>query len=113
LFGSTGKRELIKSLREADQFVNVGTVDELDALLARTSNVDNVIEDLTAKTNAQSELDEIAKIEIFKKIQNGTIDSENIVNTLFKSGNSEDIAAVKQLLGPDSPEFKEFQILPR
>jgi len=110
LFGSTGKRELIKSLREADQFVNVGTVDELDALLARTSNVDNVIEDLTAKTNAQSELDEIAKIEIFKKIQNGTIDSENIVNTLFKSGNSEDIAAVKQLLGPDSPEFKEFQI---
>lgn len=110
LFGSTGKKELIKSLREADQFVNVGTVDELDALLARTSNVDNVIEDLTAKTNAQSELDEIAKIEIFKKIQNGTIDSENIVNTLFKSGNSEDIAAVKQLLGPDSPEFKQFQI---
>jgi hypothetical protein len=110
LFGSTGKRELIKSLREADQFVNVGTVDELDALLARTSNVDNVIEDLTAKTNAQSELDEIAKIEIFKKIQNGTIDSENIVNTLFKSGNSEDIAAVKQLLGPESVEFKEFQI---
>ena len=110
LFGSTGKRELIKSLREADQFVNVGTVDDLDALLAKTSNVDNVIEDLTAKTNAQSELDEIAKIEIFKKIQNGTIDSENIVNTLFKSGNSEDIAAVKQLLGPDSPEFKEFQI---
>jgi hypothetical protein len=109
LFGSTGKRELIKSLREADQFVNVGTVDELDALLARTSNVDNVIEDLTAKTNAQSELDEIAKIEIFKKIQNGTIDSENIVNTLFKSGNSEDIAAVKQLLGPESAEFKEFQ----
>ena len=109
LFGSTGKRELIKSLREADQFVNVGTVDELDALLARTSNVDNVIEDLTAKTNAQSELDEIAKIEIFKKIQNGTIDSENIVNTLFKSGNSEDIAAVKQLLGPESVEFKEFQ----
>ena len=109
LFGSTGKKELIKSLREADQFVNVGTVDELDALLARTSNVDNVIEDLTAKTNAQSELDEIAKIEIFKKIQNGTIDSENIVNTLFKSGNSEDIAAVKQLLGPESVEFKEFQ----
>jgi hypothetical protein len=109
LFGSTGKRELIKSLREADQFVNVGTVDELDALLARTSNVDNVIEDLTAKTNAQSELDEIAKLNIFKKIQNGTIDSENIVNTLFKSGNSEEIAAVKQLLGPESAEFKEFQ----
>ena len=109
LFGSTGKRELIKSLREADQFVNVGTVDELDALLARTSNVDNVIEDLTAKTNAQSELDEIAKLNIFKKIQNGTIDSENIVNTLFKSGNSEEIAAVKQLLGPESVEFKEFQ----
>ena len=110
MFGSTGKRELIKSLREADQFVNVGTVDELDALLARTSNVDNVIEDLTAKTSAQSELDEIAKLNIFNKIQNGTIDSENIVNTLFKSGNSEEIAAVKQLLGPDSPEFKEFQI---
>ena len=44
-----------------------------------------------------------------KRIQNGTIDSENIVNTLFKSGNSEEIAAVKQLLGPESVEFKEFQ----
>lgn len=109
LFGSTGKKELIKSLREADQFVNVGTVDELDALLARTSNVDNVIEDLTAKVTAQSELDEIAKINIFNKIQNGTIDSENIVKTLFKSGNSEEIATVKQLLGPESAEFKEFQ----
>ena len=109
LFGPTGKRELVKSLREADQFVNVGTVDELDDLLARTSNVDNVIEDLTAKVTAQAELDEIAKIDVFSRIQNGTIDSENIVNTLFKSGNSEDIAAVKQLLGPESVEFKEFQ----
>ena len=109
LFGPTGKRELVKSLREADQFVNVGTVDELDDLLSRTSNVDNVIEDLTAKVTAQAELDEIAKIDVFSRIQNGTIDSENIVNTLFKSGNSEDIAAVKQLLGPESVEFKEFQ----
>jgi hypothetical protein len=109
LFGPTGKKELLKSLREADQFVNVGTVDELDDLLARTANVDNVIEDLTAKVAAQSELDEIAKLDVFKRIQNGTIDSENIVNTLFKSGNSEEIATVKQLLGPESVEFKEFQ----
>ena len=109
LFGPTGKRELVKSLREADQFVNVGTVDELDDLLSRTSNVDNVIEDLTAKVTAQADLDEIAKLDVFKRIQNGTIDSENIVNTLFKSGNSEEIAAVKQLLGPESVEFKEFQ----
>jgi hypothetical protein len=109
LFGPTGKRELVKSLREADQFVNVGTVDELDDLLSRTANVDNVIEDLTAKVAAQSELDEIAKLDVFKRIQNGTIDSENIVNTLFKSGNSEEIATVKQLLGPESVEFKEFQ----
>jgi len=72
-------------------------------------NVDNVIEDLTAKVTAQAELDEIAKLDVFKRIQNGTIDSENIVNTLFKSGNSEEIAAVKQLLGPESVEFKEFQ----
>jgi hypothetical protein len=109
LFGPTGKRELVKSLREADQIVNVGTVDELDDLLARTANVDNVIEDLTAKVAAQSELDEIAKLDVFNRIKNGTIDSENIVNTLFKSGNSEEIAAVKQLLGPESVEFKEFQ----
>lgn len=109
LFGPTGKKELLKSLREADQFVNVGTVDELDDLLAKTANVDNVIEDLTAKVAAQSELDEIAKLDVFKRIQNGTIDSENIVNTLFKSGNSEEIVTVKQLLGPESVEFKEFQ----
>ena len=109
LFGPTGKKELLKSLREADQFVNVGTVDELDDLLARTANVDNVIEDLTAKVAAQSELDEIAKLDVFNRIKNGTIDSENIVNTLFKSGNSEEIATVKQLLGPESVEFKEFQ----
>jgi hypothetical protein len=109
LFGASKKRELVKTLREADDFVNVGTADELEDLIVGSSNVDKVIDDLNIKIAAQSELDEIAKIDVFKKIQNGTIDSENIVKSLFKAGNSEEIATVKRLLGPDSVEFKEFQ----
>ena len=109
LFGSTKKNELIRALRQADDLVAVGNKVELERLLTGTKNVDNIIEDLQAKVNAGTELDELGKIEVFKKIQNGNIDSENIVNTLFKSGNSEDIVKVKQILGPDSVEFKQFQ----
>ena len=109
LFGSTKKNELIRALRQADDLVAVGNNLELERLLTGTKNVDNIIEDLQAKVNAGTELDELGKIEVFKKIQNGNIDSENIVNTLFKAGNSEDIVKVKQILGPDSVEFKQFQ----
>ena len=109
LFGSTKKNELIRALRQADDLVAVGNNLELERLLTGTKNVDNIIEDLQAKVNAGTELDELGKIEVFKKIQNGNIDSENIVNTLFKAGNSEDIVKVKQILGPDSTEFKQFQ----
>ena len=109
LFGSTKKNELIRALRQADDLVAVGNNIELERLLTGTKNVDNIIEDLQAKVNAGTELDELGKIEVFKKIQNGNIDSENIVNTLFKAGNSEDIVKVKQILGPDSVEFKQFQ----
>lgn len=109
LFGPTKNNELLKALRQADDLIDVGTSKELDELLTGTTNVDNVIEDLQTKISVNSQLDELGKIEVFKKIQSGNIDSENIVNTLFKAGNSEDIVRVRQLLGPDSVEFKEFQ----
>ena len=109
LFGPTKKNALIRSLREADDLLDVGNKTELERLITGTKNVDNIIEDLQAKVNAGTELDELGKIEVFKKIQNGNIDSENIVNTLFKAGNSEDIVKVKQILGSDSVEFKQFQ----
>lgn len=109
LFGSTQKNELLKSLREADNLINVTDRTELNNILRNGSNVDHVIEDLNAKILAQEELTDLGKIEAFRKIQSGNIDSENIVNTLFKPGNSEDIARVKQILGPESVEYKEFQ----
>jgi len=109
LFGSTKKSELIKSLREADNLINVQDASELRRILNNTSNVDHVIDDLNAKIAAQQELTDIGKLELFRKIQSGNIDSENIVNTLFKPGNSEDIVKVRELLGPESVEYKEFQ----
>ena len=110
LFGSTKKSELLKSLRQADDLVNTQDASELRRILNNTSNVDHVIDDLNAKIAAQDQLTEISKLEIYNKIKNGSIDSENIVNTLFKRGNSEDIVKIKELLGPESVEFKEFQV---
>jgi len=109
LFGSTKKSELIKSLREADNLINVQDASELRRILNNTSNVDHVIDDLNAKIAAQQEITDIGKLELFRKIQSGNIDSENIVNTLFKPGNSEDIVKIRELLGPESVEYKEFQ----
>ncbi len=109
LFGSTKKSELIKSLREADNLINVQDASELRRILNNTSNVDHVIDDLNAKIAAQQEFTDIGKLELFRKIQSGNIDSENIVSTLFKPGNSEDIVKVRELLGPESVEYKEFQ----
>ena len=109
LFGAGKKSELIKTLREADNIINIQDVTEVNRLLNGTSNVDHVIKDLSAKIAAQEQLTEIGKIEVFKKIQSGNIDSENIVNALFKPGNSEDIVKVRNLLGPESVEYKEFQ----
>ena len=109
LFGAGKKSELIKTLREADNIINIQDLTEVNRLLNGTSNVDHVIKDLSAKIAAQEQLTEIGKIEVFKKIQSGNIDSENIVNALFKPGNSEDIVKVRNLLGPESVEYKEFQ----
>ena len=110
LFGSTKKSELLKSLRQADDLVNTQDALEIRKILNNTSNVDHVIDDLNTKIAAQEQLTEIGKLEIYNKIKNGSIDSENIVNTLFKAGNSEDIIKIKELLGPESVEFKEFQV---
>jgi len=109
LLGSTQKNQLLKSLREADNLINVTDKTELNNILRNGSNVDHVIDDLNAKILAQEELTDLGKIEVFRKIQSGNIDSENIVNTLFKPGNSEDIARVREILGPESFEYKEFQ----
>ena len=110
LFGSTKKSQLLKSLRQADDLVNTQDASEIRKILNNTSNVDHVIDDLNTKIAAQEQLTEISKLEIYNKIKNGSIDSENIVNTLFKRGNSEDIVKIKELLGPESVEFKEFQV---
>jgi len=110
LFGSTKKSELLKSLRQADDLINIEDISEIKGILNNTSNVDHFIDDLNAKFTAQAKIAEISKLEIFNKIKNGSMDSENIVNAIFKAGNSEDIIKVKELLGPESIEFKEFQV---
>ena len=110
LFGSTKKSELLKSLRQADDLINIEDISEIKGILNNTSNVDHFIDDLNAKFTAQEQISEISKLEIFNKIRNGSMDSENIVNAIFKPGNSEDIVKIKEILGPESVEFKEFQV---
>jgi len=107
--GQTAKKEFVKTLKETDQLLNVGTRKELDDLITKTSSAKDLQDALISKITRQTEIDEIEKLDVFRRIQRETVDPEEIVTKVFKSANAEDIAKVKQLLGPESTEFKQFQ----
>ena len=107
--GQTAKKEFIKTLKETDQLLDVGTRKELDDLITKTSSAKDLQDALKSKITRQTEIGEIEKLEVFKRIQRETVDPEEIVTKVFKSANAEDIAKVKELLGPESVEFKQFQ----
>ena len=109
LFGSTQKNQLVKALRETDNLSKATSLEDFNRLLTESGNVDDVVANLQNKLRSQLEVEDFAKINIFKQIQNGSIDTENIVTSLFKRGNADEIIKVKELLGPESIEYKQFQ----
>ncbi len=80
LFGSTQKNQLVKALRETDNLSKATSLEDFNRLLTESGNVDDVVLNLQNKLRSQLEVDDFTKINIFKQIQNGTIDTENIVS---------------------------------
>jgi len=110
LFGGSGaKKDFLTTLRETDNLLNVGTLDEFEKIITEKNSAKGIADALKDKIIAQTNLQDIEKLEVFKRIQQGTVDPEEIVAKIFKPAGSEDIARVKQLLGPESVEFKQFQ----
>mgnify|MGYP003120615261 CR=1 FL=1 len=110
LFGGSGaKNNFLKTLKETDELLDVGTLDEFEKIITEKSSAKGIADALRDKISAQSNLQDIEKIEVFKRIQKGTIDPEEIVAKVFKPAGSQDIIKIKELLGPDSVEFKRFQ----
>ena len=110
LFGSSQRNELTRALREFDDLSKVTTIDDFNKIINTSDNVDDIILSIRNKVGSQLEIDDVNRIDVFKKIQNGTIDTENIVSSLFKKGNTDEIVKVKEMLGAESVEFKQFQI---
>ena len=110
LFGSSQRNELTRALREFDDLSKITTIDEFNKIINTSDNVDDIILSIRNKVLSQLQIEDVNKIDVFKKIQNGTIDTEGIVSSLFKKGNTDEIIKVKEMLGPESVEFKQFQV---
>jgi hypothetical protein len=108
--GSTNKKALIQTLKDADMLVNTGTVQEFDNLVTQSVDAEGLIDSLRRKTAATEEVSNMEKLNVFSKIQKGTIDPEEITSTLFKPANSEEIGRVKDMLGAESDLYKQFQL---
>jgi hypothetical protein len=107
--GSTAKNEFLKTLRDTEELVNVGSLDEFNKLITSKSSAQGIEDALKERIKAQTDLDDIQKLDVFKRIQRGTIDPEEIVSKIFKPAGSEEIGRVKTLLGENSEEFLQFQ----
>ena len=70
--GQTAKKEFIKTLKETDQLLDVGTRKELDDLITKTSSAKDLQDALKSKITRQTEIGEIEKLEVFKRIQRET-----------------------------------------
>jgi hypothetical protein len=111
LFGGTAKkRDLIQTLKDADRLVNTGSVKEFEDLVIRSTDAENLTDILRRKVEATEEISNMEKLNVFSKIQKGTIDPEEITSALFKPANSEEIGRVKDILGPESDLYKQFQL---
>jgi len=108
--GSASKNEFLKTLRDTEELVNVGSLDEFNNLITSKSSAQGIQDALKERIIAQADLQEIQKLDVFRRIQRGTIDPEEIVAKIFKPASSEEIVKVKELLGgADSDAFKQFQ----
>mgnify|MGYP003132963891 FL=1 len=108
--GSAAKNEFLKTLRDTEELVNVGSLDEFNNLITSKSSAQGIQDALKERIIAQADLQDIQKLDVFRRIQRGTIDSEEIVAKIFKPASSEEIVKVKELLGgPESEAFKQFQ----
>jgi len=107
--GSAAKNEFLKTLRDTEELVNVGSLDEFNNLITSKSSAQGIQDALKERIKAQADLDDIQKLDVFKRIQRGTIDPEEIVSKIFKPAGSEEIGRVKTLLGENSDEFLQFQ----
>ena len=107
--GSAAKNEFLKTLRDTEELVNVGSLDEFNNLITSKSSAQGIQDALKERIMAQADLQDIQKLDVFKRIQRGTIDPEEIVAKIFKPASSEEIIKVRELLGPESAEFKQFQ----
>tara|TARA_R100000995_G_C3483864_1_gene125796 strand:+ start:1815 stop:5033 length:3219 start_codon:yes stop_codon:yes gene_type:complete len=108
--GSASKNEFLKTLRDTEELVNVGSLDEFNNLITSKSSAQGIQDALKERIIAQADLQDIQKLDVFRRIQRGTIDPEEIVAKIFKPASSEEIVKVKELLGgADSDAFKQFQ----
>lgn len=108
LFPNGLKQQLIKQLLDADTLVNTGSVKELEQVLKTVRSGDDIVDSLRNKIAADAEVDQLKKSEIFRRLDQ--LDTEEIVSTLFKKGNVDEIRLVKETLGPDSEKFQQFQV---
>jgi len=109
--GSANKKALIQTLKDADMLVNTGTVQEFDNLVTQSVDAEGLIDALRRRTAATEEISNMEKLNVFSKIQKGTIDPEEITSALFKPANSEEIGRVKDMLGAESDLYiNNFQL---
>lgn len=111
LFGGAAKKKaLIQTLKDADLLANTGTVKEFEDLVTKSVDAEDLVASLKNKVSATEEISNIEKLDVFTKIQKGTIDPEEITAAIFKPANSDEVARVKNLLGEDSDLYKQFQL---
>tara|TARA_R100001460_G_scaffold41208_1_gene76695 strand:+ start:6704 stop:10015 length:3312 start_codon:yes stop_codon:yes gene_type:complete len=108
LFPNGLKRQLVQELMDADNMVNTGSVKELEELLKTAKSGDDIADAVRQKIAANAEVDQLRTSEIVRRMDQ--LDTEEIVSTLFKKGNVDEIRLVKETLGPDSEKFKQFQV---
>ena len=72
--GSAAKNEFLKTLRDTEELVNVGSLDEFNNLITSKSSAQGIQDALKERIMAQADLQDIQKLDVFKRIQRGTID---------------------------------------
>ena len=111
LFGGAGKKkQILQTLRDADMLLDTGSVKQFDDLLTKSVDAEDLAESLRNRVVSSEAISDIRKLDVFKKIENGTIDPEEITSAIFKPANADEISRVKQLVGENSETYKQFQL---
>ena len=108
IFPNGLKRDLVKTLNDTDKLVNTGSVKELEEVLKKVDSGDEIVSSLKNKLDVESELNSLKQTEIIRRMDK--IGTEDLVATLFKKGNADEIRLIRETLGPNSEKFKQFQV---